>query len=242
LSAGFGIGPLLLSITGISGWTPFLANAVISALAMVPLLCAGDASRSFGREHGGSPFAMFVRAPFIVGVVAVFGLYEAALMTLLPIWGVRSGMGDRMAAATLAAVYCGSILFQILVGWLSDRVSRIVALRLCGAIGLAGALALVSLHVSLPIVFGVLFVWGGVAAGIYPVALSMAGDRFRGADLVTVNAAIIMAYGLGALVGPALGGAAMDASNPQGLLWLFVVVFAGLLIGTCVPMRGSKQV
>jgi len=242
LSAGFGIGPLLLSITGISGWTPFLANAAISALAMLPLMAAGDASRTFGRERGGSPLAMFVRAPFIVCVVAVFGLYEAALLVLLPIWGVRSGMGDRIAAATLAAVYGGSILFQILVGWLSDRVSRTAALRLCGAIGLAGALVLAGLHVPLPVAFCVLLVWGGVAAGIYPVALSMAGDRFRGADLVTVNAAIIMAYGLGALVGPALGGAAMDAINPQGLLWLFVVVFAGLLVGTWGPTQGSKQV
>jgi MFS family permease len=102
-----------------------------------------------------------------------------------------------------------------------------------------GAGALAGLHVPLPVVFGTLFVWGGVAAGIYPVALSMAGDRFRGADLVTVNAAIIMAYGLGALVGPALGGAAMDASNPQGLLWLFVAVFAGLLVGT---LKEGKQV
>ena len=71
--------------------------------------------------------------------------------------------------------------------------------------------------------------WGGVASGIYPVALSMAGDRFRGGDLVSVNAAMIVAYGLGALMGPPLGGAAMDLRNPQGLLWLFVVLFAGLL-------------
>ena len=56
------------------------------------------------------------------------------------------------------------------------------------------------------VLFALLFVWGGIASGIYPVALSMAGDRFRGGELVSVNAAMIMAYGLGALVGPPLGG------------------------------------
>ena len=153
-------------------------------------------------------------------------------MALLPIWGVRNGLDNRMAAATLTAVYGGSILLQMLVGWLSDKMSRVGTLRLCGVIGLAGALALASLHVPLPVVFAVLFVWGGIAGGIYPVALSMAGDRFRDTELVTVNAAIIMAYGLGALVGPTLGGAAMDAVGPQGLLWLFVALFATLLAAT----------
>ena len=45
-------------------------------------------------------------------------------MTLLPIWGVRSGMSERLAAATLSAVYLGSIALQVLIGWLSDRLSR----------------------------------------------------------------------------------------------------------------------
>ena len=84
---------------------------------------------------------MFARAPAILGAVAVFGLYEAALMALLPIWGVRSGLTERLAAATLSAVYFGSIVLQVLIGWLSDRISRLAALRLCGAVGLVGAIA-----------------------------------------------------------------------------------------------------
>ena len=62
LSAGFGVGPLLLSVTGINGWAPFVANAAITALAMLPLLGVGDASRAFGRERGASPLTMFARA------------------------------------------------------------------------------------------------------------------------------------------------------------------------------------
>ncbi len=109
LSAGFGTGPLILSLTGIEGWPPFLVNAAISALAILPLFGVGNASGSFGRERGPSPLSMFARAPVIVGVIAAFGLYESALMALLPIWGVRNGLTERWAAATLSAVYFGAI-------------------------------------------------------------------------------------------------------------------------------------
>jgi MFS family permease len=172
---------------------------------------------------------MFSRAPGIMATVVVFGLYEAALMNLLPIWGVRSGLTERLTAATLSAVYFGSIVMQVAIGWLSDRASRIVALRLCGAVGLAGAVLLANLPVPPAALFVALFIWGGMASGIYPVALSIAGDRFRGGELVSVNAAMIIAYGLGALVGPPLGGIAMDIRNPQGLFWLFVILFSALV-------------
>jgi MFS family permease len=238
LSAGFGTGPLLLSITGIEGWSPFLANAAITALAMLPLFGVGNASRTFGRERGASPLTMFARAPLILGAVAVFGLFEAALMALLPIWGLRIGLHERLAAATLSTVYLGSIVLQVLIGWLSDKLSRVVVLRLCGVVGLVGAIVMVNLAASPPALFCLLFVWGGIASGIYPVALSMAGDRFRGTELVTINAAMVIAYGLGGIAGPALGGVAMDIRQPEGLPWLFALLFAGLLLTT--TQRGGR--
>ncbi len=51
LSAGLATGPLLLSLTGIAGWPPFLVNAAITALACLPLLgCAGG--RGDGQQDG----------------------------------------------------------------------------------------------------------------------------------------------------------------------------------------------
>lgn len=88
LSAGIGVGPLLLSVTGIQGWPPFLVNAAIIAVAALPLLRVGNVTRDFGRERGAHPFTMFVRAPLILLSVMLFGLYEATLLALLPIWGV----------------------------------------------------------------------------------------------------------------------------------------------------------
>jgi MFS family permease len=235
LSAGFGTGPLLLSVTGIAGWTPFVAGSLVVVLAALPLLAAGDGTRDLGRSTQG-PFTVFLRQPILVLIVALFGLYEAASMSLLPIWGVRIGLGDRLAAATVSAVYFGAIALQVPVGWLSDKIERRAALRLCAAAGLVGAALLPLAAGVLPALFAVLFLWGGFATAIYPIALAMAGERFRGAELVTVNAAIVIAYGVGALVGPVLGGAALDTWDAQGLPVLLTLIFA-LLAATTVSRR-----
>ena len=164
--------------------------------------------------------------------MALFALYEATLFALLPIWGVRLGLSPDLAAATLSAVYIGSVVLQLPIGILSDKMARLTMLRVCGGAGLLGAVGIAALAAPTPALLGILAVWGGIVTAIYPVALSMAGDRFRGGELVTVNAAIIIAYGVGALVGPGLGGAAMDLWNPQGLPWFFVLLFAAFLVAT----------
>lgn len=235
LSVGFGLGPLLLSITGTAGWPPFIANMAVTAAAALPLLGLSNSARDVAHERGGSPLAMLAKAPLILVAVAIFGLYETTLLTLLPVWGVRMGLSERFAATTVSAVYIGAIVMQFPIGWLSDKMERLAVLRLCGAVGLAGAVLVIAIAAPTPALFLLLFVWGGVASGIYPVALGMAGDSFRGGNLITVNAAIIMAYGVGSLVGPILGGAAMDFWNPQGLLGFFVVLFGCFLLITLLP-------
>jgi len=238
LAAGFGLGPLLLAATGIGGWLPFLVNAGITGIALLPLAAARGSLDLGGRA--GLSLRIARRAPLIFVTVAVFGLFEFALMTLLPVWGLRHGMDARQAAGTLSGVYLGAIALQVPVGWLSDRFSRRAALQLCGAVGLVGALLLVALPLSGSPLFGLLFVWGGVVAAIYPVALSMAGDRFPASELVAANAAVISAYGLGSLAGPVLGGVAMDLWNPQGLPAMFAALFVLFLLLTRIGTRSPS--
>jgi MFS family permease len=238
LAAGFGIGPLLLGATGTKGWTPYLACAGITALAALPLAVAGEAASGIGSERASSALAMARRAPFIVLAVAFYGFFEQTTLSLLPIWGVRIGLAPATAAALLTAIGVGSIALQMPVGWLSDKLERVAVLRLCGIAGLVGALLLPLLASLGPLpVFAAVMVWGGAAAGIYPVALAMAGARFRGAELIGVNAAIIIAYGAGSLLGPSLGGLAMDLWNPQGLPAEFAVLFVLFLAATLLGRR-----
>lgn len=237
LSGGFGVGPLLLSLTGTSGWTPFIAASVITAIAAIPLLGAGDGTRDLGRERAQNPLSFFAKAPFLVFAAGLFGLYEAAIMTLLPIWGVRIGLGERLAAAAVSAIYFGAIALQLPIGWAADKLPRLAVLRLCGVVGLIGALLLPIVAPAVPLLFALLLFWGGLVTAIYPIVLGMAGDRFRGAELVAINAAIIISYGLGALIGPVLGGIAMDLWNPHGLPAMLALLFAGFVVTTFLCRR-----
>ncbi len=94
---------------------------------------------------------------------------------------------------------------------------------------------------STPALFCLLFLWGGSAAAIYPVALSMAGDRFQGSEMMAVNAAMIIAYGLGSLIGPTLGGLAIDLGGPAGLPQLFILLFAAFLLATLFAPRAGRR-
>ncbi|HZB91451.1 MAG TPA: MFS transporter [Stellaceae bacterium] len=238
LAGGFALGPLLLGLTGIAGWTPYLAGAAISAAAALPLIGVGSLARSLGREKSASLFAIVARAPFIVLAVALYGCFESAAMALLPIWGVRVGFDRVAAAALLTALGFGAIALQLPIGWLSDKLDRISVLRLCAAGGFAGAALMPLLAASgASTIFAAVLVWGGLAAGIYPVALAMAGARFRGAELVGANAALIVAYGAGSLIGPSVGGMAMDLWDPEGLLAALALLFALFLATTLLPRR-----
>ena len=50
------------------------------------------------------------------------------------------------------------------------------------------------------------------------VGLTIIGERFKGSELVSANAAYVILYSLGLLLGPSVQGVALDVWNPHGLL------------------------
>ena len=84
-----------------------------------------------------------------------------------------------------------------------------------------------------------MFVWGGIVAGLYTLSLTIIGQRFQGGGLVTANAALVMLYGGGAVIGPFAGGVAMGLWNPHGLIVIFSAS-AGLFVAIALIKRSWK--
>jgi MFS family permease len=240
LAAGFTMGPLVLQATGIHGTAPFLAGICILVLAALPLLVSrGDEPPLAGHPSRGV-LGFAGAAPIATAAALAFGAIEAGVLSLLPIYGVRSGLAPETAAAMAAALGAGNVAMQVPIGWLADRTDVRWALVLCATAGLGAA-------VSLPFTVGTVYLWpalflaGGVMMGIYTLGLTLLGQRFSGPDLAAANGAFVVFYGIGALGGPTITGLAMDTIPPHGLplmLGTFCLAFGAL--ATMRTLRGQS--
>jgi len=230
LSLGFALGPLLLAQIGSRGFAPFgLAFALVVAAA-IPVIVARRESPALspaGQTKGTSFLRYVFLVPTATAAVLVYGAVETGGFALFPVYGTRTGYSEADAALLLTMIGLGNVLLQIPIGIVSDWMrDRRVLLLVCALVGLGGMLLLPAIQASWWAAAGLLFVWGGVVAGLYTVGFAHLGSRLSGTDLAMANAAFVFCYGIGMLAGPQVIGLGMDAFGPHGFAWSLAAFFA----------------
>lgn len=243
LSLGAALGPAILSVLGASGWAPYLAGAAVLLAGAIPILLArGITPRIHDDDHHG--VLTFVRrSPSAVLAALVFGAIETAVMTFLPLYGLRLGLSQTSASLLLTAAVLGNVAFQIPLGLISDKVDRRVLLFACSLAGAFGAFALPFVPVSSPWFLAMIFLATGVVGSLYTVGLAHLGERFHGADLAAANAAFVMLYSVGLIAGPPLAGFGMDVYNPYGFAFVISTVLAlyAAIVAGRLMVRGRRD-
>lgn len=225
LSAGFAAGPLILSVTGVEGILPFMVAAALSAAAAVAVLAIRAATPAISRGPAASPLSFVRLAPTLLVAVGVFAFWDAALLSLYPLYGLDYEQSTRLITVALAVSVLGNTFLQFPIGWIADHTSRRGVMVVCAVLSAAGAAALPALMPSPAVLLPVLFFWGAAAGGLYTMAMTELGDRFTGAELVAGNAAFAIVWGLGGLIGAPLTGAAMDLAGPSGFPATLALIF-----------------
>ncbi|MEM1297824.1 MAG: MFS transporter [Pseudomonadota bacterium] len=222
LSASYMIGPLLLNAFGVDGMAIYLVTAAIFLGAVAPVWLGRGHAPPSDAETPPGPFELlkfFRTDPMIVWGVVLFGVIEFGAMGLISVWGLRSGFEQETAVQLVFWLAFGSLALQVPVGWAADRYDRRRMLVLAAIVAVVVPPLIVLGEGPLVAAAGV-FLWGGVAVAFYTLALIELGSRYKGPELAKGNAAVVLAYGLGALFAPPAFGTAMDAIPPDGLLWL----------------------
>jgi len=227
---GYAAGPILILITGSAGALPFVVAAALLALGMLPLAFAKGVAQAMAEPGSTDLVRVWRLAPLALGAILAFGLIETSGFALLPLYGLALGYEEAGAAALLTLLIAGNILFQLPLGWLADRMARDRLLLACAALALA-FVVLWPLLLPLPALAWVLLLaCGGALGGLYTLSMALIGERFRGTDLAVANTAFVLMYQTGAVIGPALGGIAMEGFGPHGLpavLALALTLFLG---------------
>jgi MFS family permease len=223
LAGAYMLGPLILNLTGPDSWLTYAMPTAIVLGAALPIWMArrrAPTPRGEAPARLTAPLRFFRSDPLILWGVVLFGMIEFGGMSLVTNWGLRSGFAETAAVALVFWLALGSLAFQVPIGWAADRFERRRLLALAGACSAAAPLAMVWLSPGYAPVAAAAVVWGGTAVALYTLALTELGARYRGAALAGGNAAVILAYGIGALLSPVAFGAAMEAIPPDGLLLL----------------------
>lgn len=235
LSCGTAIGPAILALVGREQSLAFMIGAAIALAACVILVLGRpQAARPVG-ESAGNPFRYLKLVPVAVASSALNAALEAAGLSFLPLYAMRLGWPEHSATLLLTVLLIGSIVLQLPIGWLGDRMDRRRLLVVLATISIIGALAWPFAFSHPWLAYLLLFLWGGVFVGIYTTTIAMLGDAYKDAELLGIYALLSTAWGVGALLGPLIGGMAMEGS-PHGL-----PVFATIACGGFALFAGLHE-
>src|ERR1019366_5018065 len=235
-SIGTMAGPALLELTGTRGGQPFAIGAMVLLVTLLPLVVLRQVKsepQAFTpmRELGGA-----IRgAPIIMLAALVAGLVESAELTLLPLFGLHAGFPDREALLLVTVFVAGNVVLQAPIGVLADRFGRRPMLGICAALSGVGPLLLQPWISTPALLWPLLFIWGGTLYAFYSQGIALLGGTFAASELPTAHTVFVMVYCLGGVIGPSVGGMAMDAWPRHGLQVLLsgaaFLLLTGLALG-----------
>ncbi|MES2263823.1 MAG: MFS transporter [Pseudomonadota bacterium] len=233
-------GPALVAaLNGKIGWS-FAACGALFLLALPGLgLLGGGAAPVHEEERHARWQAVLPKMPMIVMGAAFFALFDTLILSFLPVYALRHGIGTELALLSATVVLAGDTALQFPLGWLADRFGRRRVHVGCGV-------AVCALLPLLPFAAGTPWLWwtllvllGAAAGGIYMLALVACGERFSGQSLTTASAVVNASWGVASSGGPVVTGVLMQA---VGINALPAVLFAGcaLFLASALFDRGQR--
>ena len=227
------VGPLALSVTGVTGTLPLIAAMVpLAAGVIVALSIRTKAGERVEAKASGSDslrLALALAGP-LMATACLAGVTETAMQSLLPLYGLANGLSDSEASRLVALFSVGEALLVAALGWMADRYGRRRTLGLCVALALTVMVLLPASIAWLWLLGPALFLAGGAISGIYTLGVIQIGQDYRGQRLAVVSTGFAMAYAVGAVVGSTPMGLAIDLFGPRALPILIAACFLLLAV------------
>ena len=213
-------GQWLVGLAGPENFRSYLLAAGLLVLASVPLTLTRGAAPAPGEARRIPNARMRSAAPLSFYGCFIGGFSMSAFFSLAPVHATRVGFDAQFVAGYMAAAVLACMMFQWPFGRLADRHDRrriiigIAALTAFSAalIGLLGAHSATALTITT-------MLYTGLLASLYPACLALANDQLPGDNLVGVNTALLLTYGVGQITGPIVIGILMAISGPQALYY-----------------------
>jgi len=160
----------------------------------------------------------------------ISGLLGSLFWSLGPLFARLSDMSELGIALFMSTAILGGIVLQWPIGYWSDRSDRRTTIMLVSFISvIASMLIILAPTTSLYWLAICMFVFGGMMFSIYPLSVAHTNDHPDATDRVAITTNLLFVFGIGAALGPAIGGFLMHTLGRYTLFGLFIV--AGAFLG-----------
>ncbi len=225
---GMTVGQAVLGVLDVGSFEAFSIAAIAMMLAVQPLAFTRLSQPVLPPSARLRLIDLVRISPVGIAAAVGSGALTGAMFGLFPFYASSVGLSAGGIAVFMSAVIGGGLVLNGPLGWLSDRVDRrfVVVAAAAVIIGASIVLALGDQNIGTLVWAGGLI--GGVTAALYSLGVAHTNDQVGGGDAIAVGAGLLLAFGVGAIVGPILASAAMDWT---GAIALFA--YTGL-IGLCL--------
>ncbi|MGE8248714.1 MAG: MFS transporter, partial [Stenotrophomonas bentonitica] len=237
------LGQVLLMLGDAGATSMFMLTAILVCAAVLPV----TATRLRPPEIPSVPrlklARLYAMAPVATVAAGLSGLAMGAFWGLLPVYAGEVGLDGNGVALFMLTAIAGGALLQWPLGHISDghdRRTGLVALSLAAA-GIAVVASLPMIQLQTHLLFGLFFFYGGLAFALYPFAVAHMLDYLPREDLLSGCSSLLLVHGMGAALGPALAGAAMQRFGAPALPLYFAVVLMLLALFTTARLLSFQR-
>lgn len=229
LYMGQGAGQFLINIPDQFGTVLFILTSILMSLAILPVAMTRVSAPELPKPVRFHLARVWGISPTGMTTSLASGVVMGAFYGLAALFAQRVGLETSQTAQFMGAVIIGGLVLQWPIGKLSDTFDRRLVI-----IGVAVATTIVCLAIMNKdvhngtglLALGALF--GGLAFTLYPLAVAYMNDYVEPDDIVPASGGLMMAFGIGAAIGPTAGALMMDVFGPSGL-FIFIAIITVFL-------------
>ncbi len=242
------LGQMAVTVVSTTTFALFVLAAVFYALSLVPTAITKAAAPKPLTETGLDLKILWRNSPIALVAGFLIGVSNSTFGTLGAVFGEAINLDITSIALMMSLPILAGALFQIPIGYFSDKMDRrIVLVAIMAVAAVIDAFFIITNPTSPLIILTAISVFGALIYSAYPVIVAHASDHAAPGSFIKISGGLLLMYGIGGVIGPLVAGAIMSVLPQQGMFivtliaHLLIVAYGALRITQNLAVREDKK-
>lgn len=218
------LGQLFLKLPDLTNLVPFLVITLMCSLSVVPVALTRAKTPESTEAALLKISKLYELSPS--GVIGCFlsGMIMGSVYGLIPSYVSDIGRYSELSSIMMCIIL-GAALLQYPIGWVSDQIDKRQVLIALNIIVVFSSICIMLLEKSSSTAYYiVMFLFGGAAFSLYTLNISHACDYVEPKDMMAAVGGLLLAYGVGATVGPLAAPIFSTFLGAEGIFVFFLTI------------------